>query len=288
MPSPQNERELVARLAPESPILFARARHLLRDLTPNAVDRFRVGEPENGCWSVTHNENSWQSTHRHQDASTTQTSDHPTAKAATAHAVGGLLAEDGVSLSSTILRTAGLIDRDKGIWALTEAAQRIVTETENAPRPSGTDYIALEGLAGRAGYFVREPSSAPTEGPFVDARTVLSMAAFAELPDSPSPLEPSEILPNGTLLDGYGDTGAVFLYEPGTPFNRRGLWGGPYRHPHRFYEVRTPLRVYPSFPFEMTTISVEDITGPGRGYYLVDTVADLLASGALSETTERP
>src|SRR5690606_41607284 len=36
------EREHVALLAPESPIMFARARHILRDLTRDGAARFRV------------------------------------------------------------------------------------------------------------------------------------------------------------------------------------------------------------------------------------------------------
>ncbi|TDC90352.1 glycohydrolase toxin TNT-related protein [Actinomadura sp. 7K507] len=302
-PQAQHERELVARLAPESPILFARARHVLRDMTRDGAARFRVGAVEQGCRSVLHGENGWQSVHRpaaSTDATSGQphgrasdepqgrASGHATAREATAHAVGGLLADEGVSLNSTILKIAGLItvDRDTNAWALTETGQRIWAESEDAARPSGTSCIALEGLAGRAGYFVHRPGPAPSEGPFMNVHTVFSMAAFNLLPDSAG--EPGEILPEDTILDGYGDTGEVFLFEPGTPFNRRGLWGEPERHPYRAYRVREPLHVYPSFPVEKATISVENPAEEGRGYYLVDTIAALLASGTLSETTGAP
>ncbi|MFG2084963.1 MULTISPECIES: glycohydrolase toxin TNT-related protein [unclassified Spirillospora] len=288
-PSPQDERELVARLAPESPIMFARARRLLRDMTRDGAARFRVGVAEHGCRSVLHGENGWQAVHR-PDGSADAASDHATARAATAHAVGGILSEDGVSLNSTILEIADLIRRESHeytwTWALTETAQRISAESRNATRPSGTPCIALEGLVGRAGYIVLRPAPTPSEGPFVDVHTVWSMMAFNLLPDTPG--EPAEILSEGTILDGYGDTDDVFLYEPGTPFTRRGLWDEPARHTHRSYRVRRPLHVYPSFPTDKATISVADTTGQGRGYYLVDTIAALLATGTLRETTEGP
>lgn len=290
VPSPQNEHELVARLHPESPILFARARRLLRDMTPNGVGRFRVGAVEDGCWSVLHGENGWQSAGRLDGAA--ETSDHATAREATAHAVGGILAAEGVSVNSDLLELAGLVKRELrvelrvSVRVLTEAALRIGAESENAARPSGTSWIALADLVKGPGFFVCRPGPAPSEGPFVSVHTIFTMVALSQLPESAG--EPAETLPEGTVLDGYGGTDQVFLFEPGTPFHRRGLWDEPARHPHRFYWVRRPLRVYPSFPIEYATIPVEDIPDQGRGYYLVDTIADLLASGALSETTERP
>lgn len=293
MPSPPDERELVARLAPESPIMFERARRLLRDMTRDGAARFRAGVVEDGCRSVLHGENGWQAAHRDDSAGAllrAGTSDHPTARAATAHAVSGILSEEGVSLNSTILEIAGLIRQERHTytwtWTLTETAQRISAESRNAAPPSGTPCIALEGVVGRAGYIVLRPVLTPPEGPFMDIHTVWSMMAFNLLPDTPG--EPAEILPENTILDGYGDTDQVFLYEPGTPFTRRGLWDEPTRHTHRSYRVRRPLHVYPSFPSDKATISIEDTAGQGRGYYLVDTIAALLAAGTLRETTEGP
>lgn len=121
VPSQQDERELVARLAPESPIMFARARHVLRDLTCDGAGLFRADAVADGC------------------------------------AVGGILSAEGVSLNSTILKIAGLISTAPGIggWTLTETAQQIWAESENVTRPAGTSCIALDGLAGRTGPPVR-------------------------------------------------------------------------------------------------------------------------------------
>ncbi|TDE18830.1 glycohydrolase toxin TNT-related protein [Actinomadura sp. 6K520] len=299
MPPPQEiahrraEREHVALLAPESPVMFARARRILRDLTRDGAARFRVGTVDGGCRSVLRGENGWRAVHRPGgSAEAAEASDHATAREATAHAVAGLLAEEGVRVHSGMLELAGLIrlDPPTGAWVLTETGRRVRDESANAARPAGASCIALEGVTGRAGYFVTRPGTPPSEGPFLDVRTVLSMAVFAGLPEPPD--DPGEVqpvdLPAGTVLDGHGDTGEVFLFEPGTPFNRRGLWGGPEHHPHRRYRVREPLRGYPSFPFEKATIDVERTGGEGRGYYLVDTIAALLAAGTLTETTERP
>lgn len=296
------EREHVALLAPESPIMFARARHILRDLTRDGAARFRVGVVEEGCWSVLRGENGWRAVHRPGGSTgPDEVSDHATAREATAHAVGGLLAEEGVSVNSAVLELAGLIrlDHRTGAWPLTETGRRVRDEPENAIRPADASAIALEGVDGRAGYFVARPGPAPSEGPFVTVRTVMSMAAFARLPEPPD--DPGEIqpvdLPVDAILDGYGDTDQVFLFEPGTPFNRCGLWDERERHPHRRYRVLEPLRAYPSFPFEKAAIDVErferaaiDVersSEEGSGYYVVDTVAALLAAGTLSEVTER-
>ncbi|TQM67207.1 hypothetical protein FHX41_0812 [Actinomadura hallensis] len=300
------EREHVALLAPESPIMFARARHILRDLTRDGAARFRVGVVEEGCWSVLRGENGWRAVHRPRGSTgPDEASDHATAREATAHAVGGLLAEEGVSVNSAVLELAGLIRLDAqrnmpiALWVLTETGERVWDESEHAARPTDTPCVALEGVVGRAGYFVARPGPAPSEGPFVTVRTVMSMAAFARLPEPPD--DPGEIqpvdLPVDAILDGYGDTDQVFLFEPGTPFNRCGLWDERERHPHRRYRVLEPLRAYPSFPFEKAAIDVErferaaiDVersSEEGSGYYVVDTVAALLAAGTLSEVTER-
>ncbi|TDB85758.1 glycohydrolase toxin TNT-related protein [Actinomadura sp. 7K534] len=290
---PRAEREHVALLAPESPVMFARARHILRDLTRDGAARFLVGAVDEGCWSVLRGEDGWRAVHwPGGSAGADEATDHATAREATAHAVAGLLAEEGVSVHSGILELAGLIrlDPPTGAWGLTDTGRRVRDESANSARPAGTSCIALEAVTARAGYFVTRPGPPPSEGPFVDVRTVLSMAAFAGLPEPPD--DPGEArpvdLPVDTALDGYGDDGEVFLFEPGTPFNRRGLWGEPEHHRHRRYRVRKPLRGYPSFPFEQATIDVERTGREGRGYYLVDTIAALLAAGTLSETTERP
>ncbi|TDD64481.1 glycohydrolase toxin TNT-related protein [Actinomadura rubrisoli] len=289
--APQDERDLVAQLAPESPLLFARARRLLQDLSGDAVARFKVGRLGTGCWTVLQGEDGWRAV-RWEGDSYSDLASRDTARATVAYAVGALLAEEGSGLNSEVFRLAGLIregehDEAKGWreWELTETGQRIWTETENAPRPSSDRlYVALGTLLGRHGcvYFVSAPGKAPAHGPFVSVRQVFEMLAFNALPEAPG--EPSELLPAGKVLDGYGDTDQVFLYEVGTPFNKRALWGEPERHRHRFYRLQEPLRVHPGFPVEHTTVSVEQATEDGRGYYLVNTIAELVASGRLRET----
>ncbi|MFD0691557.1 glycohydrolase toxin TNT-related protein [Actinomadura fibrosa] len=281
-------RELVERLAPESPLLFARARLLLRDTAPGAVARFAVGRPVPGSWTVLH-DGGWQTVHGEDPPVR-----HDTARSAIAHAVGGLLADEGLTVNSELLRTAGLVqegpynaETNWSDWGLTETAQRIWDATDNAPRPSSGEYIALGSLLGRRypSYFVVASGPAPAHGPFVSTHDIFTRAAHNELPDGPS--EPPETLPEGTVLDSYGDTDQVFLYEEGTPFHKRGLPGEPWRYPHRRYELRKPLDAYPAFPFERTTVPLEKAGGEGRGYYLVDTIADLLASGHLAALPNR-
>lgn len=288
---PQDEHELVARLAPESPLLFARARRLLRDLAGDAAAPFTAGRLENGCWTVLHGGNGWLAV-RWEDGSAADVASRETARAAVAYAAGGLLAEEGTGLNSEVFRLAGLLqegkhDASRGWreWELTGEGRRIWSETEDAPRPASDRlYVSLASLLGRRGcvYFVSAPGKPPARGPFVSVHEVFERFAHNELPEAAG--EPGEVLPEGTVLDGHGDTDQVFLYEVGTPFSRRALWGEPDRHTHRFYRVREPLRAYPGFPSGNATVSVERTDGEGRGFYLVDTVADLVASGRLSET----
>jgi hypothetical protein len=118
----------------------------------------------------------------------------------------------------------------------------------------------------------------------VTVRRVFELAALQNLPASPG--EPPEVLPEGHVLDTYGDTGQVFLFDLDTPFHERGTWGSADAHTRRFYRVRRPLRVHPAFPLEHTIIPRGRTTGSGRGYYLVDSVAVLLRNGVLGETAD--
>jgi len=90
---------------------------------------------------------------------------------------------------------------------------------------------------------------------------------------------PKELL-EGTVLDGYGGQDDVFLFTPDAPFSRRGLWGGPHQHTRKVYRVQRPLLVYPGFPVERETSPGTERRGEpaegGRGYYLVDSIADLI------------
>ncbi|HEU5027028.1 MAG TPA: glycohydrolase toxin TNT-related protein [Spirillospora sp.] len=287
---PQDEHDLTGALAPESPILFYRARRLLGDWTRDGAARFRVGRLEDGCWSVLRGGDGWRSV-RTDGGRPAAGEAHETARAAVAHALGGLLTEAGTGLNPKIFQMAGIVrpapdDRtDWGPWYLTEAGERLRAESDDAPRPGPeVPCVPLERLLGRErGYFTLRREPAPERGGFVTVHRVFELAARDRLPGDPG--EPAETLAEGTVLDGYGATDQVFLYEPGTPFHKRGIQGMPEMYEHRFYEVRRPLRVHPAFPLEHTTVARGRTTGTGRGYYLVDSVADLLRDGRLAETT---
>ncbi|MWA06017.1 glycohydrolase toxin TNT-related protein [Actinomadura sp. LD22] len=289
--APQDEHELTAALAPESPILFHRARRLLADWTRDAAARFRVGRLEAGCWSVLRAGDGWRSVRTDGDDRSAIGEDHETARAAVAHAVGGLLTEAGTGLNPKVFQMAGIIRpapddlTDRGPWYFTEAGERLRDASEDAPRPGPeVPCVPLERLIGREpGYFALRREPAPERGGFVTVHRVFELAVRDQLPDGPG--DPAETLAEGTVLDGYGGTDQVFLYEPGTPFHKRGLQGMPEMYEHRFYEVRRPLRVHPAFPLEYTIVPRGRSTGAGRGFYLVDSIADLLRDGRLAETT---
>ncbi|MBO2460223.1 glycohydrolase toxin TNT-related protein [Actinomadura violacea] len=283
---PQDEHELTCALAPESPILFYRARRLLGDWTRDAAARFRVGRVEDGCWSVLRTGDGWQAVR----GAGGEAGVHGTARAAVARAVGGLLAEAGTGLNPQVFRMAGIIRpapddyTDWGPWFLTEDGERLRDESERGPRPGPeVPCVPLERLLDRGhGYFTLRRESAPERGGFVTVHQVFEMAACHRLPDGPG--VPAETLPEGTVLDGYGPDDQVFLYDPDTPFHKRGLQGRADSYEHRFYEVRRPLLLHPAFPLEHTVLPLGRPTDDGRGYYLVDSVAALLRDGCLAET----
>lgn len=286
-PAVQDEHGLIDRLAPESPIMFARARRLLHATTDHGPARFAVGRPVPDGWTILRGDEGWEAVHSDGGSFTGDT-----ARAAVAHAVGALLAAEHRAVNTEILGIAGLIE-PSGRWddekntsfcKLTEAAELIRSETENAPRPSsGGPYIALEDIPEREhlAYHPAVTGPPPPHGGFMSTHRVFEMAAYNLLPEPAA--TSTEVLPVGTLLDGYGDTDEVFLYEIGTPFSKRGLPQFADRHRYRVYELQHPMTVYPAFPFEKTTVEMTKTTTEGRGYYLVDTISVLLASGHLTE-----
>ncbi|GGV02865.1 hypothetical protein GCM10010182_20790 [Actinomadura cremea] len=99
----QSERELVALLAPESPLLFA-CPPRLRDLAGVHAARFLVGRVPSGHWSVIHGASGWQ-------VLSGSAPDEPetfgSARSAVADAMARVLATAEVGLTSGLLELAG-------------------------------------------------------------------------------------------------------------------------------------------------------------------------------------
>jgi hypothetical protein len=115
------------------------------------------------------------------------------------------------------------------------------------------------------------------------------------LPNSTPPRQeeqpvPREVLPSGTELDAYGPTDRPFLFTIGTPFASRGLYGTADAHAYHVYRVVEPLEVFPGL-FADTPIfptGQRDGTGQparGRGFYVVDSIDELVRAGLLVEIT---
>jgi hypothetical protein len=215
-----------------------------------------------------------------------------TARAAVADAAAGVLTAAGVRLTSGILELAGIILRDphdgRPFWKLGAAGGEIKERGGGPPGPRAEGSgVAIHSLEGRSlGYFACVPGPPPERGAFAGVHEIFERAVRNVLPPDPEDgTAAGTDLPEGTVLDGFGSTGQTYLFTPDTPFNRRGLWGGPPRHEHRGYRVLRPLRAYPGFPVAGAVFPAA--TGgklaDGQGYYLVDTVADLVRAGNLAE-----
>ncbi|MEW2355420.1 glycohydrolase toxin TNT-related protein [Spirillospora sp. NPDC029432] len=298
VPSPVDERAAVARLAPESPLLFPWARRALRDIAGSGAARFLVGRTLPGCWSVLPGEGEWLTVHEPggpgepEGGAPSTAVAHRTARAAVADAAAGVLAAAGVRLTSGILELATIIMRDprdgRPFWKPGAAGGEIKARGggPSGPRAAGPG-VAIDFLEGRPlGYFACAPGPPPERGAYATVHEIFELAVLNLLPPDPEDGSAEGVdLPEGTELDGFGDQGQVFLFTPETPFGRRGLWGAPARHEHRAYRVRRPLRAYPGFPVAGAVSPAPAIGKPaeGQGYYLVDTVADLVRAGDLAE-----
>ncbi|MFC5745155.1 glycohydrolase toxin TNT-related protein [Actinomadura rugatobispora] len=296
----QEERELVAALPAGLEHLFVRARDLVRDVAPRASGRFLAGRVADGRWSVVRapGEGGWAVV----GGGGAVPFEH--VREAVAYAVGGVLAGAGAEVNSAVLELAGLLHRrtepDSGrdAWMLTAEGGRVGARTRGLPRPESGAFVALGPIHNRpvgCGYFACETGPPPERGGFVSTHEVFERLAGQMLPHpAPEPEAPEaapvEVLPPGTELDAYGGTDRPFLFEIGTPFSVRGLYGTADAHPYRVYRVERPLRVHPGL-FAGTAIfpTGEELRNPpeepGRGYYLVDSIADLVASGLLTEIT---
>ncbi|MBG6093266.1 glycohydrolase toxin TNT-related protein [Actinomadura viridis] len=296
---PQTEHDLIASLDGESPLLFPWARRALRNVTGDRAGRFLLGRVTPGCWSVVRGEPGWLAVHRRDEAlvdgdrSGDEVVAFETARSAVADAMAGVMADAEVALTSGLLELAGLIHQDPRnlnvTWSLGEAGRAIKERggERDGPRAQGPG-LPLEAFEGHLpDYFLRLPVPPPETGPFVSVREIHALAARAMLPVEAKETKETEELPEGTVLDGYGSQDQEFLFTPETSFRRRGLRGGPRAYERRTYRVQRPLRAHPGFPVdkmlaphpaEARTKDHED-----RGYYLVDSIAALVASGALVE-----
>ncbi|MEU9021852.1 glycohydrolase toxin TNT-related protein [Actinomadura sp. NPDC048394] len=294
--APQDEDDLTRQLPPGLESLFARAREKLAAYVPG-VDRLRVGTVADGCWTIARTGGAWLAIGP--DASV-RPFDDP--RAATVHAMAGVMAGADLEINSQVLHAAGIITRQRSprkkqdAWNLAADTGSPVTRTYSSPRPSAPGpYVALEGMANRpGGYFVCFPGPAPEHGPYASVHEICGLLAATGLPhpapaaepepSAPAPEPPSETLPAGKEVDTYHDPADRFVFEIGTPWLRRGhnnLHGLTYR----VYRVQKPLRAYPVL-FEVGPIGSS--TPPeetGMGYNLVHPIADLVASGHLVEIT---
>ncbi|GAA2161683.1 glycohydrolase toxin TNT-related protein [Actinomadura napierensis] len=294
--APQDEDDLTRLLPPGLEELFTRARAKLDDYVPGA-DRLRIGSLADGCWTIAHTDGAWLAIG---PGPVVLPFGEP--RAATVHAMAGVMADAGMEINSQVLYTAGILRRERAprkkqdAWVPASGTDSPTARTYSSPRPTGPGlYVPLEGMANRpGGYFVCFPGPPPEHGAFVSVDEVYRALAGIGLPvPTPEPEPepetlpepPSETLPVGKEVDTYHDPADRYVFDIGTPWLRRGhinLHGLTYR----IYRVRKPLRGY-TVLFEVGPIgSGTPPEETGMGYNLVHSIADLVASGHLVEITE--
>ncbi|GAA0567953.1 TNT domain-containing protein [Actinomadura livida] len=291
-PVPQRESDLVALLPAGMERLFMRARVKLADFVPGA-DGFRVGAPGEGRWTVAHHGGAWLAVGPGGDVFP-----YAEPRRAVAHAMAGVMADAGMEVNSTVLRTALIIRlqryprKGEQAWLLSDDGRELNVRTACSPRPRGTGrYIALDPLNNRpAGPFVCFPGPAPEEGGYVSVHTVFMMLAERVLPvpapaAQAAPEPPGEVLEAGMEVDAYGDPDGRFVYTVDTPFLRRGLWGSPEDYAYHRYRVAKPVRGHTGLFAPGPLGSDPPPPDTGTGFYIVDPIADLVASGHLVEIT---
>ncbi|MDL4814890.1 glycohydrolase toxin TNT-related protein [Actinomadura opuntiae] len=293
--APQAETDLARLLPPGLEDLFTTARAKLADYVPG-VDRLRAGTIADGCWTIAHTTGAWL-------AIGPDSAVHPFGdpRAATVHAMAGVMADAGMEINSQVLLVARVLRRNRvprkrqDAWTLASGADSPAAGAYDSVRPAGPGpYIALDALANRpGGYFVCFPGPRPEDGAFISVHDIYGALAGTGLPTAvpepapepePRPEPPSEILPVGKEVDTYHPPADRYVFDIGTPWERRGhinLHGLTYR----VYRVQKPLRGYNAL-FHLGPIgSGTPPPETGMGYNVVHSIADLVASGHLVEIT---
>lgn len=291
-PAPQRESDLVALLPAGLEKLFMRARVKLADFVPGA-DEFRVGDPGGGRWTVAHHDGAWLAVGPGGDVFP-----YAEPRRAVAHAMAGIMADARMEINSSVLEAARIlhVERNPGTdeqaWLLSDKGRKLSGKTAHSPRPRGTgQYLALDPLHNRPdGHFVCFPGPPPEEGAYVSVHDLFMMFAESTLPKpaptpQAAPEPPSEVLEAGMEVDAYGDPAGRFVYTVDTPFLRRGLWGSPEDYAYHLYRVAKPIRAYTGRFFPGPLGSDPPPPDTGMGFYLVDSIADFVASGHLVEIT---
>ncbi|MBD2900351.1 hypothetical protein amrb99_93550 [Actinomadura sp. RB99] len=293
--NPQDETDLTRQLPSGLEALFTAARRRLADYVPG-VDRFRVGTVDDGCWTIARTSGAWLAIGP--DSAVRPFADP---RAAAVHAMAGVMADAGMEINSQVLHVTGVLKRERALrkrqdaWTLAPGDDSPAASAFDAVRPAGPGpYIALDPMANRpGGYFVCFPGPRPGHGAFVSVHEIYRALAGTGLPvpapepepePEPRPEPPSEILPAGKEVDTYHPPADRYVFDIGTPWERRGhinLTGLTYR----VYRVQKPLRGY-TVLFHVGPIgSGTPPPETGMGYNLVHSIADLVASGHLVEIT---
>ncbi|MFG2084962.1 TNT domain-containing protein [Spirillospora sp. NPDC048824] len=291
-PVPQRESDLVALLPPGMEQLFMRARVKLADFVPGA-GTLRIGAPGEGHWTVAHTGDAWLAVAPGGDAAP-----YAEPHRAVAHAMAGVMTDAGMEINSAVLSVVQIITGeriprdDQQAWTFGDVGRELSVRRSNSPRPDGTGpYIHLDPLHNRPeDHFVCFPGAAPEEGAYVSVHEVLMMLAESGLPapapePEAAPEPPSEVLETGREVDAYGDPANCFVYTIGTPFLRRGLWGAPSDYAYHVYRVEKPIRAHTGLFAPGPLGSDPSPPDTGMGFYLADSIADLVASGHLAEIT---
>ncbi|MBE1533355.1 hypothetical protein [Actinomadura algeriensis] len=299
-PVPQDEHDLVGLLYPESAWMFVWARRLLRDVAGERVSRFLVGRLKAGCWSVLRGDGAWLAV-RCADKVSPATPVHvvssESAQDAVAYAAAGLMADEGVAVTSHLLRDLGLLHHardDLGFfrWALTEQGNAMASVSQQDGRARYSDVeVSLNRVLGRLlDYVVLSRGPRANDGPFLNLHDVLTNLVLHHLPGDFG-VSTGEELAKGKMLKGYGSTDERYLFTLDTPFERIGMAGNAGKYDRHLYVLRHPLRTYPGFPVNATTVPMSgtvrmrEPSTKGRGYLLPNSIADLLDAGDLFEVS---
>lgn len=145
--TPLAEGDLVRRLGGEGERLFPQARVALRAYAPRGAGRLLIGRPADGCWSVLRvkgdgdsDSDGWLAV-RLRGGVCDSVVAFTGVRAALAHAMAQIMAEEKVEINSALLEAAGLLAREgsarrgESAWRLTEAGRSVSTRTLRSPRP---------------------------------------------------------------------------------------------------------------------------------------------------------